>query len=171
MTTARVDPVLGLVYPVVITFGDQPPQEIGVVQANRGAEQALVDLVALLHDAADVMLIGGDQAIAAARARYVELQPVQPGPRVVELGLGMDVVARPPFEVHHGPALADPGERKIHAGHVDDCAICNPDRLAAHHYDEGRGAGGARLVEHMAGGVTCCAHHVPLSQSCQACGR
>lgn len=73
MTTARVDPVLGLVYPVVLTFGDQPPQEIGVVQANNGAEQALVDLVGLLHDAADVMLVGGDEAIAQARHRYAQL--------------------------------------------------------------------------------------------------
>jgi hypothetical protein len=170
MTTARVDPVLGLVFPVVLVFGDQPPQEIGVVQAGRGAEQAVIDLVATLHDAADLMLIGGEEAIAEARTRH-RYSTLQPGPRVVELSLGMDVVARPPFEVHQGPATAAAVERKIHTGHVDDCAICNPDRLAAHHYDEGRGAGGARLVEHLAGGVTCCAHHVPLSQSCQACGR
>lgn len=167
MTTARVDPELGLVFPVVLIFGDQPPLEIGVVQAGRGAEQAVVDLVATLHDAADLMLIGGEEAIAQARTRH-RYSTLQPPAAEAEYLPAIRVRAA---ELHQGPATAAAGDRKIHDGHVMDCAICNPDRLAAHHYDESRGAGGARLVEHMAGGVTCCAHHVPLSQSCQACGR
>lgn len=71
MTSQRIDAELGPVWPVVLTFGDQPPTEIGVVQAQTGPNgPALViaDLAQLLRDAANVMACGTDEAIALGRA-------------------------------------------------------------------------------------------------------
>lgn len=142
MTTARIDSVLGcMVYPVVITFGDQPPQEIGVVRAAMGPEQAIAELAGVLHDAADIMVVGGDEAIRLARIRYAELQRGLGAelPEVVDYSAcgpecgckaGQQQQGR---TYHQGPSTVALGERVTHDGAIGDCPVCAP--LAA--YDAG----------------------------------
>jgi hypothetical protein len=57
------------VWPVLLQLGGEPPKEIGVIMGGAGPEQVLVDLAAMLHTVADVMIDNGDDIIAAGRER------------------------------------------------------------------------------------------------------
>jgi hypothetical protein len=154
MTTARTDPELGLVFPVVLTFGDEPPTEIGVVRAGIGPENVIAELAGVLHDCADAMVVGGDEAIRLARARYAELQG----------NYGAGAQLRAVVDYHRGDHLAAR-------------MLTTAEALQLQH----RADGGARLVEVAEAEAEVvvsrgqlrghCAHDIPLDQPCQMCER
>ncbi len=188
MTTARMDSVLGcMVYPVVLTFGDQPPQEIGVVRAAMGPEQAIAELAGVLRDAAEIMVVGGDEAIRLARIRDAELQG----------GLG-DVVLEVVDYSGCGPECGCQTGRPIRNPALDPAVLRHDQevlgRLAVeitgHAIAEARlplttaeaaALGGPRLVAHVEDEQEMivsrgqlrghCAHDIPLSSPCTMCDR
>lgn len=176
MTTARMDSELGcLVFPVVVTFGDQPPQEIGVVRAGLGPEQAIAELAGVLVDAADIMIVGGDEAIRIARARYLQLQQPLGGDVVaVDFRAGVD-----PAVVAHDQEVLGRLAREVTGHAIAEARTLTP--AEAKHLQH-RADGGARLVavaeaEEQEVVVTRgqlrghCAHDIALSAPCGMCDR
>lgn len=197
MTTARTDPELGLVFPIVVTFGDQPPHEIGVIKAGIAPEQVIAELAGALRDCANIIEVGADEAVRLGRARLADLQRLAGGGAVAvdyadgcgpgcACGTVGDTVQRLGRTYHQ--AL---GERVLHDGPLGTCAVCAP--IAA--YDAG-------VLTRLAGEVTGhaiaaareplttaealalaagerdpgqlrghCAHDEPLSRPCRMCDR
>lgn len=148
MTSLREDPELGQVWPVVILFADQPPHELGVVRAGLGPERVVAELAAILRDAAEVIVVGGDEAIRIAQARAVEAMAP----------LGGDVVAVDFYAADCGPGCSCRGIDRAQLQAVGGA------RLVEVAEAEVVVASAGRLRGH-------CAHDIPLYSPCVMCDR